>query len=172
MVPETIKRIYYGQGSDDVMDMPNLIDIQLASFERFLQRERLAAGKALQRQGLEDVFQAIFPIESPNGDMVLEYGGYTLDESAVVFGEQECKSKGLSHAIPIKARINLVFLNTGEIRQKEIYMGDIPLMTPRGTFIINGAERVVVSQIHRSPGVIFSHEKGAVSYTHLTLPTN
>ena len=163
MVPEKIKRSYYGQGSDDVMEMPNLIDIQLASFERFLQRQRLASGKGLQRQGLEDVFQAVFPLESPNADMVLEYGGYTLDEAAVVFGEQDCKAKGLSYAIPIKARINLVFLNTGEIRQKEIYMGDIPLMTPRGTFIINGAERVVVSQIHRSPGVIFSHEKGIFS---------
>ena len=163
MVPEMIKRIYIGQGSEEAMEMPSLIAIQLLSFERFLQREQLVDGKSLQRQGLEDVFQAIFPIESPNGDMVLEYSGYTLDEEAVVFGEQECKTKGLTYAIPIKAKINLIFLNTGEIRQKEIYMGDIPLMTPRGTFIINGAERVVVSQIHRSPGVIFSHDKGAFS---------
>ncbi|UCF96007.1 MAG: DNA-directed RNA polymerase subunit beta [Spirochaetaceae bacterium] len=163
MVPEMIKRIYIGQGSEEAMEMPSLIDIQLSSFERFLQRERLKEGKSVQRQGLEDVFQAIFPIESPNGDMVLEYGGYTLDEEAVVFSEQECKNKGLTYAIPIKAKINLIFLNTGEIRQKEIYMGDIPLMTPRGTFIINGAERVVVSQIHRSPGVIFSHDKGVFS---------
>jgi DNA-directed RNA polymerase subunit beta len=163
MVLEKTKRVYIGQGAEEVMEMPNLIDIQLASFERFLQRERLKGGKPPARQGLEDVFQAVFPIESPNGDMILEYGGYSLDEEAVVFGEQECKHKGLTHAIPIKARINLVFLNTGEIRQKEIYMGDIPLMTPRGTFVINGAERVVVSQIHRSPGVIFSHEKGVFS---------
>jgi len=163
MVPESILRIYIGQGSEEAMAMPNLIDIQLSSFERFLQREHLVSGKTVRRQGLEDVFQAIFPIESPNGDMVLEYGGYTLDEQAVVFGEQECKNRGLTYAIPIKARINLIFLNTGEIRQKEIYMGDIPLMTPRGTFIINGAERVVVSQIHRSPGVIFSHDKGIFS---------
>jgi DNA-directed RNA polymerase subunit beta len=163
MVLEKTRRVYIGQGTDEVMEMPNLIDIQLASFERFLQRERLKGGKPPARQGLEDVFQAVFPIESPNGDMILEYGGYSLDEEAVVFGEQECKHKGLSYAIPIKARINLVFLNTGEIRQKEIYMGDIPLMTPRGTFVINGAERVVVSQIHRSPGVIFSHEKGVFS---------
>ncbi len=158
-----IKRIYYGQGTGDVMEMPNLIDIQLSSYERFLQRQRLAGGKPPRRQGLEDVFQSVFPIESPNGDMILEYGGYSLDETNVLFGEQECKQKGLSYAIPIKARINLVFLNTGEIRQKEIYMGDIPLMTERGTFVINGAERVVVSQIHRSPGVIFSHEKGVFS---------
>ena len=167
MVPEKIKRLYYGEGTDDVMEMPNLIDIQLASYERFLQRERLAAGKPIARQGLEDVFQSVFPIESPNADMVLEYGGFTLDQatptSNVPLTEFECKQKGLTFAIPIKAKINLVFLNTGEIRQKEIYMGDIPLMTPRGTFIINGAERVVVSQIHRSPGVIFSHEKGVFS---------
>jgi DNA-directed RNA polymerase subunit beta len=163
MVPEMIKRVYIGQGVEEAMEMPSLIDIQLSSFERFLQREKLKEGKSIQRQGLEDVFQAIFPIESPNGDMVLEYGGYTLDEEAAVFSEQECKNKGLTYAIPIKAKINLIFLNTGEIRQKEIYMGDMPLMTPRGTFIINGAERVVVSQIHRSPGVIFSHDKGVFS---------
>ncbi len=163
MVPEIIKRVYIGQGVEEAMEMPSLIDIQLSSFERFLQREKLREGKSIQRQGLEDVFQVIFPIESPNQDMVLEYGGYTLDEEAVVFSEQECKNKGLTHAIPIKAKINLIFLNTGEIRQKEIYMGDIPLMTPRGTFIVNGAERVVVSQIHRSPGVIFSHDKGVFS---------
>ena len=163
MVPEMIKRVYIGQGVEEAMEMPSLIDIQLSSFERFLQRKILREGKSIKRQGLEDVFLAIFPIESPNADMVLEYGGYTLDEEAVVFSEQECKNKGLTYAIPIKAKINLIFLNTGEIRQKEIYMGDIPLMTPRGTFIVNGAERVVVSQIHRSPGVIFSHDKGVFS---------
>ncbi len=158
-----IKRVYFGKPYEEVMEIPNLIDIQLSSYERFLQRDRLRKGEPLKRQGLEDVFQTIFPIESPNGDMLLEYGGYTLDEEAIKFSELECKRKGLSYAVPLKARINLVFLNTGEIRQKEIYMGDIPLMTERGTFIINGAERVVVSQIHRSPGVIFSHEKGVYS---------
>ncbi len=158
-----IERVYYGQPYEEVMEIPNLVDIQLSSYERFLQRERLKKGEPLKRQGLEDVFQSIFPIESPNGDMLLEYGGYTLDEENLKFSELECKKKGLSYAIPLKAKINLVFLNTGEIRQKEIYMGDIPLMTERGTFIINGAERVVVSQIHRSPGVIFSDEKGVYS---------
>ena len=163
-----VARTFLGRGRDDVVAMPNLVDIQLSSYERFLQRETLAAGKAPNRQGLEEVFQEIFPIESPNGDMVLEYVGFTLDESGIKFTEQECKHKGLSFVIPIKAKINLVFWGTGEIRQKEIYMGDIPLMTGRGTFIINGAERVVVSQIHRSPGVIFSHEKGA--YTSRIIP--
>jgi DNA-directed RNA polymerase subunit beta len=160
---KTISRTYLGEEYRDVMKMPKLIDIQLASFERFLQREKLLAGKALAKQGIEEVFQTIFPIESPNGDLVLEYCGYTLDEENQKLSEYECKQKGLTFAIPVKAKINLVFLHTGEIRQKEIYMGDIPLMTERGTFIINGAERVVVSQIHRSPGVIFSHEKGLYS---------
>ena len=155
-----VPRQFLGRGSDDVMAMPNLVDIQISSYERLLQRERLRGGEAPERQGLEEVFRDVFPIESPNGDMVLEYAGYSLDEANIKFSESACKTKGLTYAIPIKARINLVFLQTGEIRQKEIYMGDIPLMTERGTFIINGAERVVVSQIHRSPGAIFSHEKG------------
>ncbi|HUX22643.1 MAG TPA: DNA-directed RNA polymerase subunit beta, partial [Spirochaetia bacterium] len=158
-----IERVYIGKEYHEVMDLPDLIDVQLSSFERFLQRERMRSGEPLQRQGLEDVFQSIFPVESPNGDMVLEYTQYTLDEDNIKFSEAECKQKGLTFAVPIKARINLIFQETGEIRQKDIYIGDIPLMTDRGTFIINGAERVVVSQIHRSPGVIFSHEKGVYS---------
>ncbi len=157
------KRTYIGQEFREVMELPNLIDIQLRSYEKFLQRERLKKGEELQKQGLEEVFQAIFPIESPNGDMLLEYIRYTLDESGIKLSEVECKRKGVSYAVPVKARVNLVFQETGEIRQKDIYVGDIPLMTERGTFIINGAERVVVSQIHRSPGVIFSHEKGVYS---------
>jgi DNA-directed RNA polymerase subunit beta len=158
-----IDRITVGQESTQVMDLPDLVGIQIASFEKFLQREKLQAGEPIDEQGLEEVFQSIFPVESQNGDMRLEYDHYVLDEENIKLSEAECKQKGLTYAIPIKARINLVFLETGEIRQKDIYMGDIPLMTERGTFIINGAERVVVSQIHRSPGVIFSHEKGVYS---------
>jgi DNA-directed RNA polymerase subunit beta len=157
------KRTYIGEEFQEVMELPNLIDIQLSSYERFLQRNRLMSGQPLLRQGLEEVFQAVFPIESPNGDMLLEYTHYTLDEDNVKFDEDQSKLKGLTYAVPIKARINLIFQETGEIRQKDIYIGDIPLMTERGTFIVNGAERVVVSQIHRSPGVIFSHEKGVYS---------
>ncbi|AEJ18543.1 DNA-directed RNA polymerase subunit beta [Gracilinema caldarium] len=158
-----IKRTYIGKDFQDVMELPDLIDIQLSSYERFLQRERLRRGEAPEMQGLEEAFRTTFPIESPTGDMVLEYEYYTLDEEGIKFSEHECKQKGLTYAIPLKARINLIFQETGEIRQKDIYMGDIPIMTDRGTFIINGAERVVVSQIHRSPGVIFSHEKGVYS---------
>ncbi|MDR3304367.1 MAG: DNA-directed RNA polymerase subunit beta, partial [Treponema sp.] len=154
------KRMYVGKDIQDVMDLPNLIDIQLCSYERFLQRERLRNHEVLGEQGLEEVFQTTFPIESPNGDMVLEYEYYTLDEENIKFSEQDCKQKGLTYSVSLKARINLIFQQTGEIRQKDIYMGDLPIMTERGTFVINGAERVVVSQIHRSPGVIFSHEKG------------
>ncbi|MCL1817491.1 MAG: DNA-directed RNA polymerase subunit beta [Spirochaetaceae bacterium] len=158
-----IERKYVGKENPDVMGLPNLIDIQLSSYERFLQRERLAAGKSPKNQGLEEVFRSVFPIESQNGDMRLEYDYYTLKESNLKLSEAECKQKGLTYAASVMARISLVFLESGEIRQKEIYMGDMPLMTDRGTFIINGAERVVVSQIHRSPGVIFSHEKGVYS---------
>jgi DNA-directed RNA polymerase subunit beta len=160
---QDIARVYVGRHGDTVMDLPDLVDIQLSSYERFLQRDAMNGGDGVRDQGLEEVFQATFPIESQNGDMRLEYGHYILDEDNIKMGEIECKQKGHTYAIPIKARINLVFLETGEIRQKDIYMGDIPLMTDRGTFIVNGAERVVVSQIHRSPGVIFSHDKGVYS---------
>ena len=95
--------------------------------------------------------------------MSLEYEFYKLEEENIKFTELQCKQKGLTYSVPLKARINLNFKDTGAILQKDIYMGDIPLMTDRGTFIVNGAERVVVSQIHRSPGVIFNHEKGVYS---------
>jgi DNA-directed RNA polymerase subunit beta len=160
---QAAKRTYIGKDIQDVMDLPDLIDIQTCSYERFLQREKLKAGQSPDEQGLQEVFKTTFPIESPNGDMVLEYEYYTLDEENIKFSEQDCKQKGLTYAVSLKARVNLIFQQTGEIRQKDIYMGDIPIMSERGTFIINGAERVVVSQIHRSPGVIFSHEKGIYS---------
>jgi DNA-directed RNA polymerase subunit beta len=157
------KDIQNGVDPKDVMEMPDLIDIQLCSYERFLQRERLKRGEKLENQGLEEAFCTTFPIISQNEETILEYEYYSLDEEGVKFNEQECHQKGLTYAIPLKARINLIFQQTGEIRQKDIYMGDIPIMTEHGTFIINGAERVVVSQIHRSPGVIFNHEKGIFS---------
>ncbi len=156
-------RTFIGHGYDEVIELPDLIDVQLSSYETFLQRAALESGGELNKQGLEEVFQSIFPIESANGELVLDYEYYNLDFTAVKLSEAECKRKGLTFGVPIKARVNLVFQSTGEIRQKDIYMGDLPLMTNRGTFIINGAERVVVSQIHRSPGVIFSEEKGVFS---------
>ncbi|MGP1594102.1 MAG: DNA-directed RNA polymerase subunit beta [Treponema sp.] len=163
LVRKTINRQYIGKNIQNFMKLPNLIDIQLASYEKFLRRGVHSSSNTSEEVGLEDVFRTTFPIESPNGDMTLEYQSYTLDEDDIKFTEQECKQKGLTYAIPLKAQIDLVFNQTGEIRRKSIYMGDIPLMTERGTFIINGAERVVVSQIHRSPGVIFSHDKDVYS---------
>jgi DNA-directed RNA polymerase subunit beta len=160
---QTINRIEIGTAGPKVMELPDLVDVQLSSYERFLQRETMRAGDPPLRQGLQEVFEATFPIESPSGDLRLVFDHYILDEANIKMTEAECKNKGATFAVPIKARINLIFLETGEIRQKDIYMGDIPLMTERGTFIVNGAERVVVSQIHRSPGVIFSHEKGVFS---------
>jgi len=160
---QAINRQYIGKNIRNFMELPDLIDIQTSSYEKFLQRGKTRSEASSEEVGLEDVFRSTFPIESPNGDMLLEYEYYQLDEDNIKFSELECKQKGLTFAVPLKARINLIFQQTGEIRQKDIYMGDIPLMTDRGTFIINGAERVVVSQIHRSPGVIFSHEKGIYS---------
>ncbi|QEN05152.1 DNA-directed RNA polymerase subunit beta [Thiospirochaeta perfilievii] len=156
-------RSYIGKEYDEVMELPNLIDIQLSSYNKFLQKGTLEKGGALGDEGLESVFRSIFPIESSNGELTLEYNNYTLDTNKELISESICKKKGLSYSVPVKANISLVFNNTGEIRQKVLYMGDVPLMTDRGTFIINGAERVVVSQIHRSPGVIFSRDKDIFS---------
>ncbi|MGP1455281.1 MAG: DNA-directed RNA polymerase subunit beta [Treponema sp.] len=160
---KTVNRQYIGKNIQSFMELPNLIDIQLTSYEKFLRCGTHKSENTTEEAGLEDVFRTTFPIESPNGDMTLEYQSYTLDENDIKFTEYECKQKGLTYAIPLKAQIDLVFNQTGEIRRKNIYMGDIPLMTERGTFIINGAERVVVSQIHRSPGVIFSYDKDVYS---------
>ena len=159
----TINRQYVGKDIQNFMDVPDLIAIQTSSYENFLQAEKLRRGEPLANQGLQEVFASTFPIDSPNQDMSLEFEYYELDYQNIKFSELECKQKGLTYSVPLKARIDLTFLNDGHIIQKDIYMGDIPLMTERGTFIINGAERVVVSQIHRSPGVIFQHDKGVYS---------
>ncbi len=159
----TINRQYFGKDIQNFMEIPNLIDIQLSSYESFLQKEKLDNNEQLENKGLQEVFNSTFPIESPDGNMSLEYEFYRLEEENIKFTELQCKQKGLTYSVPLKARINLNFKDTGAILQKDIYMGDIPLMTDRGTFIVNGAERVVVSQIHRSPGVIFNHEKGVYS---------
>ncbi len=160
---KSITRTYIGSELHEVCELPNLIGIQLDSYERFLQLHRCRQGLSPDSSyGLEEVFQSTFPIDSPNGEMRLAYKGYTIDLDNIKFSETECKKKGRSYSVPIKVTISLEFSN-GEMREKEIFFGDIPLMTDRGTFIINGAERVVVSQIHRSPGVIFSNEKDVYS---------
>lgn len=160
----SINRKYIGTHTQEVCELPNLVGIQLDSYERFLQLDRIKRGEATDASvGLEAVFQSAFPIESQNGEMCLHYHGYTIDYDNIKFSEFECKRKGRTYSIPIKATISLELTATGELRQREIFFGDFPLMTDRGTFIINGAERVVVSQIHRSPGVIFSDDKGVFS---------
>ena len=167
----TINRQYYGKDIQNFMEIPNLIDIQTSSYESFLQKDRLDKKEPLLDQGLQEAFTSTFPIESQDGEMSLDYEFYMLDEENIKFSELECKNKGATYGVPLKARINLNFLKSGAILQKDIYMGDIPLMTDRGTFIINGAERVVVSQIHRSPGVIFNHdEKTGAPFSSRIIP--
>mgnify|MGYP000047009030 CR=1 FL=1 len=162
------ERVLMGTPSEQIIEIPNLIEIQLTSYERFLQRKKLENGEPLESEGLQAVFESTFPIESPNGDMVLQFESYSFDEPK--YTEEECKEKGLTYALPLKSTIDLIFTETGEIRRKVLYMGDIPLMTERGTFIINGAERVVVSQIHRSPGVVFGYEERDQMHTARIIP--
>ena len=147
---KSITRTYIGTESREVCELPNLIGVQLESYERFLQLETIRKGLEPDPDlGLENVFQSTFPIDSPNGEMRLTYRGYTIDFDNVKFTETECKKKGRSYSVPIKVTISLEFA-TGEMREKEIFFGDIPLMTDRGTFIINGPTGRV-SQIH-APG--------------------
>ena len=141
---KTINRKYIGKDIQDFMELPNLIDIQLSSFEQFIQRERLEKGEPLLNQGLQEVFTSTFPIESPDGSMALEFDHYEIDFKNTKFSELECKNKGASYTVALKAIINLHFKETGLVMERNVFMGDIPLMTDRGTFIINGAERVVV----------------------------
>jgi DNA-directed RNA polymerase subunit beta len=162
------QRTLIGTQSEEVLAIPNLIDIQLDSYERFLQTEAIEKGRSLKNEGLQSVFESTFPIESPNGDMILQFENYVFDKPK--YHEMDCKDKGLTYSLPLKATIDLIFTETGEIRRKVLYMGDIPLITNRGTFIINGAERVVVSQIHRSPGVIFGYEAKDQMHTARIIP--
>jgi len=161
-------RIVIGKPSEEILKIPSLIEIQLNSYERFLQKKAIDDGKSVVNEGLQAVFESTFPIESPNGDMILQFESYMFDEPK--YPEIECKEKGLTFALPLKATIDLIFTETGEIRRKILYMGDIPFMTDRGTFIINGAERVVVSQIHRSPGVVFGYEEKDQMHTARIIP--
>ena len=146
-----------------VMDIPNLLSIQLDSFAEFLQKD--VAIDQREDRGLESVFRSVFPIDAPKGKYKLEYHGYIISEPK--YSEEECKERDLTYAAPLKARLRLVINEadeeTGENRlkdiiQSEVFLGEIPLLTRKGTFIINGAERVIVSQLHRSPGVFFGDE--------------
>ena len=144
-----------------VMELPNLLATQVQSYDAFLQRY-VDSDKRLNA-GLEQVLNSIFPIESHNGFARMEYSGYSLGEP--VFNERECKLKGITYEIPLHINCDLFFVDKDSGKLKEgksqnVYMGTVPLMTKHGTFIINGTERVVVSQLHRSPGLFFDHDKG------------
>ncbi len=131
----------------DTMNMPNLVEIQVQSYEKFLQS--LGSVKKRKRQGLESSFCECFPIESVDGTCRLEYDGYILGKPK--YSIPECHKRGMTYAAPLKVKLRLV--RNGVAKEQEVYIGELPLMTETGTFVINGAERVVVSQLHRSPGV-------------------
>ena len=146
-----------------VMDLPNLIETQLDSYSEFLQSE--VSLEARKRQGLEEVFQSLFPITSVSGNAALEYVSYELGKN--VYDVQECLVQGLSYSAPLRIKVKLVlydretnFKEVKDIKEGEVFMGEVPLMTDDGSFVINGTERVVVAQLHRSPGVFFDHDKG------------
>lgn len=146
-----------------VLDVPFLLAAQLESFQSFLQAE--TPPLARKNDGLQAAFTSIFPITSHSGNARLEFVHYVLGEPA--FDVKECQLRGLTFASPLRARVRLVILDKEasketikEVKEQEVYMGEIPLMTTTGSFIINGTERVIVSQLHRSPGVFFEHDRG------------
>src|SRR4051794_31739888 len=149
----------------EVAPMPNLIDVQRASYEAFLQMEVLPDARL--HAGLQEVFKSVFPIDDFAGRGRLEFVQYELEEPK--YDVEECIQRGLTFAAPLKVRLRLIVWDVDEdtgsrsvrdIKEQDVYMGDMPLMTDNGTFIINGTERVIVSQMHRSPGVFFDHDKG------------
>ncbi len=137
-----------------VLDLPDLVEIQKKSYEEFLQKDVKSTKKELK--GLQYIFKNYFPIESTDNRVVLDFVEYNLGEPKIT--EQEAKERDLTYSIPLKCKMRIIYKESKEVREKEIFMGDIPMMTERGTFIINGSERVVVSQIHKSPGVVFSYD--------------
>src|SRR6201988_645989 len=149
----------------EAVQMPNLIEVQRSSYEQFLQRE-VRAGER-RDEGVEAVFKSVFPIKDFNERAVLEYVSYEFEEPK--YDVEECVQRDMTYAAPLKVKLRLIVFETDEatgarsvkdIKEQDVYMGDIPLMTDKGTFIVNGTERVIVSQMHRSPGVFFDHDKG------------
>ncbi len=146
-----------------VMDVPYLLAIQLDSYRRFLQDGSIGEGR--RDEGLHAAFNSVFPIVSYSGNAALEYAGYRLGEP--VFDVKECQQRGITYAAPLRVKVRLVIYDRDsstkavkDIKEQEVYMGEMPLMTENGTFVVNGTERVIVSQLHRSPGVFFDHDKG------------
>jgi DNA-directed RNA polymerase subunit beta len=148
-----------------IIDIPNLIDIQKQSYDKFLQKDTPSDQR--EDVGLQGVFKSVFPIKDFSETSSLEFVSYHLDKPK--YDVDECRQRGMTFAAPIKVVIRLVVWDTNEetgyqsirdVKEQEVYFGEIPLMTENGTFIINGTERVVVSQLHRSPGVFYDHDKG------------
>ena len=147
----------------EVMSLPKLIETQLDSYSSFLQEDIVPEKR--ENKGLEEVFNGLFPITSVSGNAALEYVSYELGKSP--YTVQECLIQGLSFAAPLRIKVKLVlfdretnFEEVKDVKEGEVFMGDVPLMTEDGSFIINGTERVVVNQLHRSPGVFFDHDRG------------
>jgi len=145
------------------MEIPYLLSIQIDSYNQFLQLERGAAGRV--ETGLHAAFRSVFPILSYSGNAALEYVDYRLGEP--VFDVKECVLRGITYAAPLRVKVRLIIYDKEsankaikDVKEQEVYMGEIPLMTENGTFVVNGTERVVVSQLHRSPGVFFDHDRG------------
>ncbi|HWD66582.1 MAG TPA: DNA-directed RNA polymerase subunit beta [Caulobacteraceae bacterium] len=149
----------------EAVRMPNLIEVQRSSYEQFLQRE-VRPGQR-RDEGIEAVFKSVFPIKDFNERAMLEYVSYEFEEPK--YDVEECIQRDMTYAAPLKVKLRLIVWETDEetqarsvkdIKEQDVYMGDIPLMTDKGTFVVNGTERVIVSQMHRSPGVFFDHDKG------------
>ena len=148
-----------------ILDVPYLLSIQVNSYKKFLQTDKSVEER--DNRGLHAAFQSVFPIVSYSGNAALEYVSYRLGEP--VFDVKECQMRGLTYAAPIRVMVRLIIYDreasgtpkpVKDIREQEVYLGEMPLMTDHGTFVINGTERVIVSQLHRSPGVFFDHDKG------------
>ena len=147
------------------IDIPDLIEIQKRSYEEFLQFE--VEPERRKDHGLQAALASVFPIPDYNNTAILEFTSYTLGTPK--YDERECLEQGMTFAVPLKLRVRLVVFDKEDkgpkkkvldVREQEVYVGELPLMTERGTFIVNGTERVVVSQLHRSPGASFTHDKG------------
>ena len=127
------------------LELTDLLEVQKKSYETFL------------KEGIKEVFEDIFPVESFSGSLSLEFGDYSFDEPR--YSVKESKDRRVTYAAPLKVQARVFINETGEVKEQEVYLGDMPLMTDKGTFIINGAERVINSQLVRSPSIYFKHEK-------------
>ena len=146
---------------ENIVKIPDLIEVQKKSYDSFLKFNED------NKSGLEKVFQEVFPIEDFAGLATIEYVSYRFEKEK--YDVEECKQRGLTYSAPLKATLRLVVYDVNEeeqtkqilsAKEQEVYMGDLPLMTPRGTFVVNGIERVVVNQMHRSPGIFLDPDKG------------